>query len=752
MRLKFNIFSSFILTFAVLLSTVSFAIAKDEGMYTPDQIAKLPLKQRGLKISVAELYNPNGVDISDAVMRLSIGCTGEFISPQGLILTNHHCGFDALVSASTPQNDFAKNGYKAASMADELTAKHYSIFITNRVDDVTAKITKGTETLTGDAFAQAIKANTDKVLEAEKTKASGTAKNGFQPLDRNRIGFSYNANEVEIKTVNSGYYYYLYETTEIKDIRVVYAPAQDIGFFGGDPDNFEWSRHTGDYTFLRAYVAPDGTSAEYAPTNVPFKPKKFLTLSLGGVKENDFVMVMGYPGGTTRYRESQAVDYAESVNYPFIHQYYRAWSDALKQIGGDDEAKRIKYASDVAQYDNIRKLYEGNVAGLKRSDELKIKRDEEMKFTTWVQANPQRQAKYGEVLANLSRLSGDYYKTIARDRVLRTFPNTANTPVFNQIYNAVLSVQQGKTLTTEEKVKRLNEIQTALKDREPVLEREMLKFFLKAAADLPAEQRFQADETLFNRYQGKERRAAEETFAESIAESKDFDTADKILALYSMPMSDLRKKYPNIVDFTLALAQQRNDVQVRTTKFNSEIDRQRLLYQQGMAEMKKITPYPDANSTLRFTYGNVKGYNPREAVVYTPFTTLKGVIEKDTGVFPFDVPEKLKDLQARRDFGRYGVNDSVPVNFLASTDIIGGNSGSPIMNGYGEQVGIVFDANYEGLGNDIFFDPNYGRTIAVDIRYVLFLVEKYDNMSWIMKEMNIKAPGATTTKAKRAGA
>jgi hypothetical protein len=731
MRLKINIFSSLILTFAVLLSTVSFAVAKEEGMYTPDQIAKLPLKQKGLKISPTELYNPKGVDISDAVIRLSIGCTGEFISPQGLILTNHHCGFDALVSASTPANDFAENGYKAASMTEELVAKGYSIFITNRVEDVTAKITKGTETLTGDAFAQAIKANTETLQKAEQAKVpEGTT--------------------VRIQGLNSGFYYYLYETTQIKDIRVVYAPAQDIGFFGGDPDNFEWSRHTGDYTFLRAYVAPDGKSAEYAPSNVPYKPKKFLTLSLAGLKENDFVMVMGYPGGTTRYRESQAVDYAEGTNFPFLHQYLRAWSDALVKVGEDSEEKRIKFASEVANLDNSRKLYEGGVTALKRGNALKMKRDDEAKFTAWVMANPQRQAKYGEVLANLSSVSGDFYKTIKRDRVLRTFPNPASTPVFSQLYNAFLSVQQGKKLTTEEKVKKLNEIQTALKDREPVVERELIKFFLKASADLPADQKFQAAETAFNRFEGKERRAAEETFAESIAESKDFDTADEILALYSMSMSDLKEKYPNIVDITLALAQARNDITARTNTFNSSIDRQRLLYQQGMAEMKKSTPYPDANSTLRFTYGNVKGYKPREAVVYTPFSTLKGVIEKDTGVFPFDVPEKLKDLQARRDFGRYGVGDSVPVNFLASTDIIGGNSGSPVLNAYGEQVGIVFDGNYEGLGNDIFYSGDYGRTIAVDIRYVLFLVEKYDNMGWILNEMNIK--GGTPVKAKRAGA
>ncbi len=266
-------------------------------------------------------------------------------------------------------------------------------------------------------------------------------------------------------------------------------------------------------------------------------------------------------------------------------------------------------------------------------------------------------------------------------------------------------------------------------------------------AELPANQKFAAAETLFNRFQGKERRSAEETFAESIAETTNFDTPEKVIALYDMSANDLQKKYPNIVPFMTALAQERELLIGRTNRFNSEIDRHRLLYQQGMAEMKGTRPYPDANSTLRFTYGNIKGYKPREAVTYSPFTTLKGIIEKDTGINPFDAPQKLKDLQRTRDFGRFGAGDSVPVNFLSTTDIIGGNSGSPVLNAYGEQVGLVFDGNYEGLGNDIFFNPDYGRTISVDIRYVLFVTEKFGGAGWILNEMKIKGAGAARAKS-----
>lgn len=732
MRLKLNVFSTTVLMFAVWLSSVSFAFAfPEEGMFTPDQIGKLPLASKGLKIKPTDLYNPNGVDIADAIVRVNIGeaggfGTGEFVSNNGLILTNHHVGFDALVSASTPANDYGKNGYKADSTANELPAKGYSLLLTSRVEDVTAKIKKGTETLTGDALRAAIEKNTNDLQAQETAKVTNGA-------------------TIRIQALNSGYFYYLYETTMIRDVRVVYAPPRNIGFFGGDPDNFEWSRHTGDFTFLRAYVAPDGKSAEYSTANVPFKPKKFLTVSLNGIKENDFVMVMGYPGGTTRYRESQSVKFSQEVNFPFIVELYKAWTEGLVKAGEDDEAKRISLQSEIFSFNNTVKAVDGGVVAMKRADVIGQKQAEERKFAAWVAANPARQAKYGTVLADLQRVSDEYYRTGQRDRILRSFPNAAATPVFKEVYDAIVAVQAGKPIPPTKAA----DVEKLYQTREPVVEREVLKFFFKAAAELPANQTYQPIENLFNRFQGKERRLAEDTFAESIA-VKDFDTPQKVVALYRLSPADLQKKYPNIAALVTAMAQERALITARTTKFNGEIDALRLTYQQGMAEMEKSNPYPDANATLRFTYGSVKGYNPREAVTYKPFTTLKGVLEKDSGIEPFDVPQKLKDLQQARDFGRYGVGDSVPVNFLATTDIIGGNSGSPIMNAFGEQVGIVFDGNYEGLGNDIFFDGNYGRTIAVDIRYVMFVTEKLGGANWIFNEMNIK--GGIPARVKRATA
>lgn len=726
---KIKAFSTLILTISIFLSLFSHTLAKrEEGMFPLDQIGRLPLQKMGLKIKPSDIYNPNGVDLADAVVRVNIGSggfgTGEFVSPNGLILTNHHIAFDALVAASTPEKDYGKDGYRAGSQADELPAKGYNLLITNRIEEVTAKIRKGTENLQGDARQEAVKRNIENLEKEEQAKAAKGA-------------------TVRIQELNSGYFYYLYETMMINDVRIVYAPPKNIGYFGGDPDNFEWTRHTGDFTFMRAYVAPDGSSAEYSPQNVPFKPKKFLTVSLAGVKENDFVFVLGFPGGTTRFRESRSIEYSEQVYFPFLEEYFRVRSNALKMISEENEEKRVKLQGDISNLDNVVKVFKGGQVALKRGKMIEKRREQERKFAEWINSSPARQTKYGNLLPEIERVSDAYYQTPARDRLLLTFPSAVSTPHFKLIYDAIIARQKDQKLTPEKQ----KEIETVFQTREPVLEREVIKFFLKSLAELPANQKFQPVEILFERFEGKQRRAAEETLAESIAENKDFDTAKEVIGLYDKSFNDLREKYPNIVKLATAMAEEKAQVSARTAAFNKEIDRLRLLYQQGMAEMNNTTPYPDANASLRFTYGKVKGYEPREAVIYKPFTTLKGVLEKDTGVFPFNVPEKLKELQRTKDFGRYGTGDSVPVNFLATTDIIGGNSGSPILNAFGEQIGIVFDGNYEGLGNDIFFSPDYGRTIAVDIRYVLFVTEKFGNAGWILKEMSIKGKPASRSKA-----
>ena len=709
---------SCILTLAVTLSSFSFAFARvDEGMYTPDRIASLRsmLKKRGLKIKPEEIYNPNGGGLSEAVIQLSVGCTAEFVSPEGLILTNHHCGFDAVSSASTPEKDLIELGFKADNRAGELPAKDYTLNITQRVEDVTAKIRAGTENLTGEALAAAIKKNTDDLTAAEQAKAPA-------------------GSTIRIQMLNNGFFHYLYQTQQIKDIRVVYAPPRNIGIFGGDPDNFEWTRHTGDFTFLRAYTAPDGSAAEYSPNNIPMKVKKYLAVSLNGLKDDDFVFVLGYPGGTTRYREASSIEFARDANYPFLWQWLQARSDALKLIGQSDEKKRLEFQSDIASFDNARKLYYGRSIQLRRAEVVQKRQAEEAQFIKWIAGDAARQQKYGTVLSELASMTAESNRYAKRDVIVRRIPDP-QMAIFGQVYAAVT---QGKMLPDAERAAKLAEIQKALEGREPVYESEMLKFFLKAFSDLPEGQKFDWYEQYFK---GKgNRRSAEAAFATQVAEGS-YWNAKTLAALYGPQTMEYRPERDDVKAFAMALKKEKDAAVARSTAFASKIDRLRLLYQRGMAEMKGITPYPDANSSLRFSYGNVKGYAPREAEYRTPFTTIRGMLEKDTGINPFDVPQKIKELNAARDFGRYGSGDSVVVNFLSTLDIIGGNSGSPILNGKGEQVGICFDGNFEGVGNDFYYNPNSDRTISVDIRYVLWVTEKFAGAKWIVDEMKLVGGG-----------
>ncbi len=715
--MKSKILSS-ILTIAVVLSSFSFAMA-DEGMFAPGQIAGLPLKKLGLKIKPEEIYNPAGGGMTEAVISLSIGCTAEFVSPEGLILTNHHCGFDALVSASAPGKDLVEEGFKADNRAGEIPAKDYTLSITERVEDVTAKIKTGTEGLSGAELAAAIKKNTDALQAAEQAKVpAGSA--------------------IRIQMLNSGYYFYLYQTRQLKDIRVVYAPPRNIGVFGGDPDNFEWTRHTGDFTFLRAYVAPDGSAAAYSPNNVPYKPKKFLTMNIGGINENDFVFVLGYPGGTTRYREASSIEFARDANYPFLASWLKARIDALRLVGESSEEKRIELQSEIASLDNARKLYEGRVTGLRRNDVVQKRKAEEAQFTHWIAQDPARQKKYGTVLSEIAALTAESNKYAKRDVIVRRIPEPGMA-IFSEIYAAV---SNPKMLNDAEKKAKQAEIEKRLAESNPVYEREMLRFFLRSFSELPEGQKFQWAEDYFK--DKPNRRAAETAFATSIAQGT-YWNAETLAALYGPQTMEYKPQRDDPKAFAMALAQEREATNARAAKFASQIDRLRLLYQQGMAEMRgNLNPYPDANFTLRFSYGYVKGYHPREAELRTPFTTMKGMLEKDTGINPFDMPQKLKTLQASKDFGRYGSGDSVVVNFLSTTDIIGGNSGSPILNANGEQVGICFDGNYEGVDNDFMYNDALDRTISVDIRFVLFVTEKFGGAKWIVDEMKVNGgPKAT---------
>jgi len=719
------------------INIVPVRVLGDEGMFLPDTLNDLPVKklqQMGLKIPLTEIYNPNGPSIKDAVVIVD-GGTGEFLSNEGLLLTNHHVAFEALVSASDQAKDYATNGYLAKTRAEELPAKEYSAQITQDLKDVTAEVLSGvTDSMSPRDRSNAI-ARKMLSIEAGNTKSAEGISAKVMPL-------------------NEGLSYYLFSYLTLNDVRIVYAPPKNIGFYGGDPDNFEWPRHDGDFTFMRVYVGADGKPAEYSPKNVPYKPKKFLSISMAGVKENDFVMVMGYPGSTRRYRESYSVAYNQDVYLPLLIAVLRTQMEALQEEGKTNRALQIKLQSKIFDISNTLKDFEGSVTALRREGVVEQKRKQEAEFMQWVNANPDRQKKYGEVLPALSKAYEELNKAESRDLLVQQIAVTSDT---FQIAGIIAAAAVDKEKPQGERSARLTGIAMqarflvpdALAERLPGFERRVLAALLREAAALPAGQKIEPIEKRFGSLTGDARVRAEEDFARAVSESKSFASAETVNKLFDMSAAQLRDLHDPLIDFNMELNALAADGDRRTQQFNAAVGSARPILLRGMSEMRGGKLYPDANRTLRFSYGSVKGYVPKDAAIYEPFTNLSGVIEKDTGREPFDAPEKLKQLYRARDFGPYATPDgkNVPVDFLSTTDIIGGNSGSPILNGRGEQVGIVFDGNYEGLGNDFFYNDAKGRTISVDIRYVLFIADKFGGAGYLLKELDIKDAPASLRRA-----
>ncbi|HEV7395043.1 MAG TPA: S46 family peptidase [Pyrinomonadaceae bacterium] len=725
---SFSRLGAITLTALISFSAFTFRARADEGMFLPDtlsQLSEAKLKQRGLKIPLTDVYNPAGISLKDAVVIVD-GGTGEFVSADGLLLTNHHVAFDALVAASDSRHDYATNGYKANSRAEELQAKDYTVTITQDLKDVTAEVLKGvTDDTTPQDRARVVTQNTDRIEATESNEAAGIT--------------------VRVLPMSEGLSYYKFTYLILTDVRIVYAPPRNIGFFGGDPDNFEWPRHCGDFTFMRAYVGADGKPAEYSANNVPYKPKKFLPLSLGGVKESDFMMVLGYPGTTRRYRESYSVAYNQDLLLPLTVDLFTKQIEALQEAGKSNSDLKIKLQSTIFDLANTLKNDEGSILAMRRANIVGKKQAQEAAFTRWVESDPARKTKYGNVLPSLSKAYDELNANALRDLLVVQIIQASD------LLNVAFAVQE--LAVAKEKpaagsaaaigaltARTLERAKATFADRNLIVEREMLIFLLRKAAELPDKQKIPALEKRFGNLQGDARRRAEEDFARSIVDSQKFTTADTAVDLFSLSAEQLRALHEPYIDFATELAPLIDEQQTRTNIFNTTVQRWRPLLLRGMTDMQGTKPYPDANRTLRFSYGSVKGYVPKDAADYQAFTHLSGVLEKDTGRQPFDVPEKLKQLFRARDFGEYGTANrtDVTVDFLTDNDIIGGNSGSPILNGRGEQVGIVFDGNYEGLGNDFFYDGEKGRTISVDIRYVLFVADKFGGAGYLLKELDIR--------------
>lgn len=732
-----------ILAFAFVVPP--FASFADEGMWLPDKIDRLPLaqlKKKGFELKPEEVWSATAPSLKDAIVQISIGGTGSFVSADGLILTNHHVAFGAVTRASSTEKDYINNGFLAKSRPEEIPAQGYTISITQEYKDVTSEVLSAIKPEMSNE--ERMRAITARQQEIARTALAGRDKEGYR---------------TQVVAATGGYQYFLYTYLTIRDIRLVYAPPKSIGYFGGDPDNFEWPRHCGDFAFLRAYVGADGKPANFNKDNVPFKPKKFLPINAGGIKEGDFGMVMGYPGSTFRYRESYSIEYNQNIQLPLQISALRQQIEALTKAGEKDPAVKIRNAERIFGLSNSLKSFEGTVSGLKRMNLVERRRAEEAEFAKWLDANPAMKAKYGETIRKIAEAYGELNTFGRRQVALNGLLNAGD------LVNAI-EFAYGRAADQEKPVNErsmqfgdanfkrvMAELGKEWGARDVESEITDLALALRTAAKLEGGQKLPYVEEIFAGQAATGREKAESEFARNAIAGSSIKTIADIERLSGQPAAEIRRSNDPLVRLVAMAYDDISQISRKIQQFNGAITKLRPDYVAGMlawreAVKKGLPYYPDANFTLRFTYGEVRGYKPRDAVTYDYQTSFAGVIQKDTGEEPFNVPAGLKDLFRKKDFGNYvepRLND-VPADFLLTTDITGGNSGSPVMNGRGEVIGLAFDGNYEGLGGDYSFDISSNRTIAVDIRYVLFVTEKFAGADYLFKEMQIRRGRAAAAK------
>lgn len=703
----------------LILNATAFA---DEGMWTMDQIHKLDLQNKGLKIPLEEVYNPDGVSLFNAIVSFGGGSSG-FVSPNGLVLTNHHMAFRTVQRASTQGTDYLTHGFLANSLEEEIQAPGQSVMTIDEIRDVTSEVLA-----TGKKIKNLVKrqAAIDKKIQTmtdaiEAGKVDVTAR---------------------IAKMYEGKKYLLYKYKRFDDVRIVYMPPQAIGNYGGDIDNWVWPRHTGDFAFARVYVAPDGTGRTYHKDNVPFQPKKWLKISTRDLDDGDFTMIMGFPGGTQRYRTSHSVKYNREMFYPDWIERAGDVIAILEKAGEDSPEAAIAIQGMRKNIANYHKNRTGMIAAMDKFNFLQKTITSEQEFTEFVKSNRKLKKKYGKVLDDIGTLYNDQLANKKHDDVLEyigrwggTMPMIANT-----IYYTVKEREKPKSVRDpnySEKDVQITVYRMPYRYMgfyEPV-QKQLLKYFLEKAVKLPVNNRVKGIDKILS----KNKMTAAEFVDFAFANTKlaDVEYAKSLFELSSEKLIDLNDPLMNLA---IAMYAENEVMRKQNEKFDAKIFDLRKKYLEVLQLMNDKTIYPDANGTIRFTYGDVEGYEPRDAVCYKSFTTLKGAYEKDTGVRPFDLPEKLKQLYLDRNYGQWtdpDLND-IPVAFTHTTDITGGNSGSPVLNAYGEMIGIAFDGNIEAMLGDWKFDQSINRTISVDIRYVMFVTEKYAGADYLLEEMGLK--------------
>ncbi|MBP1645921.1 MAG: Peptidase [Bacteroidetes bacterium] len=707
----------------LLIGLFAFApLAKaDEGMWLLmflDKQTYKDMKAKGLKLTPKQIYDINQASLKDAIVQFGRGCTGEIISDEGLLLTNHHCGYPEIQRHSTVEHDYLMNGFWAYSKQEELPCPGLTAKFFIRMEDVTSKVLQNVTKETKEENRNNLIRDNIKKIREEAEKGTG-----------------YTA---QVATMFDGNQYILFVYEVYKDVRMVGAPPSSIGKFGSDTDNWMWPRHTGDFSMFRVYSSKDGKPAEFSKDNIPLKPKHSLPISLKGVKNNDFAMIIGYPGSTDRFLTSYGVKQAIDVYNPSVVTARTAIREVMDKDMSKDAKVRIQYASKFAQLSNYWKFYIGQTQCLNDLNVYQTKKDIEDRFASWIEKTPERKAEYSTVLKDLENSMAttnqyDYLRIYTNEAILR---GNSAVSVARQLVGLEIELRNnGISDNAKQMIAKAKEgIDGIFKDFNYSTEEKLLaagmEVFFK---NVPMVQQSEDFLDLAFKYRYDFAKLANDIFNKS-----QLVTPEKVEKLLANPTSEQIAKDPVFQLFRM-FSDNATKRLSEAQKSYADLNKANRLFVKGVMEMESPKHFaPNANSTIRYTYGQVKDYKPKDGITYNNFTTLEGIIAKeDTTSWEFTVPEKLKELYRTKDYGQYGVNGTVPVAFITNNDITGGNSGSPVMNSKGELIGIAFDGNWEAMSGNIAFNPELQRCINVDIRYVLFIIDKFAGAQNLIKEMKI---------------
>jgi hypothetical protein len=713
-----------LLLIGLAISMIMPNLFADEGMWLPLLLKKkeADMQKNGMRISAEDIYNVNNASLKDAVMLFGTGCTGEFVSSQGLLLTNHHCGYSFIVSHSTVERDYLTNGFWAMSREQELPCRGLTITRLVYMEDVTSRVLEGvSDDMTEQKRQTLIEAN------IEKVKAKATEGNHYTAV---------------IKPFYYGNQYFMYVNEVFKDVRLVGAPPSNIGKFGGDTDNWMWPRHTGDFSVFRVYADKDGKPAEYSKDNVPYTPKKHLKINIKGVNEGDFTFVFGYPGTTKQFLTSDAVDYVQNVEDPTRIKLRTARLDVYNRAMNESPAQRLRYASKVASVANGWKKWQGEVRGLKRLNAIEKKKAFEKDFNAWAQDKE----KYRDVLAQLKKT----YADIKDLNLSYTYLSEAifASDLMNQVRSVanIISLSEKNGKNEAEIVALTEKFYNSLQNyysKDYVNHRKVDKeIFVKTMSifyyDYAKKSHYWLRDLIENHNDGK----AEEFFAKVYESSflSNPQQAEKLLKNFKPKNVKKLINDPAVELFLPIWGQYMEKDRYDLAVYDDKLDSLYRVYVDGI--MKKDTKkefYPDANLTLRVAYGNIKTYQPKDAITYEAFSTIEGIMEKENPeIYDYVVEPKLKQLYEKKDYGIYAnEKGELPVAFIASNHTTGGNSGSPVLDKDGNLIGINFDRNWEGTMSDIMYDPSQCRNISLDIRYCLFIIDKFAGASHLIGEMDL---------------